>query len=117
MRQCVGSVGDLRQGLADLFVKRLAGRGEHRLPRAPLEQRHAQPPFEQLDMAADGTVAYVQLFGSTAETLVTRGGGEGTHGVQRWELSEHVSNLVTSAVQLKRLSRRVPLANHAWPGD
>lgn len=55
-------------------------------------------------MAADGAVGNVQLFGGTAEALVTRSRGKGTDGVQGREVGDHLSNLVTSEAQLKRLS-------------
>lgn len=101
--QGLGGVGDLRQAQADLLVVGLAGRGKYRLPIPPFEQQYAQVLFKQADMAADGAVGDMQLFGSTAEALMARGRGKGPDRVHG-EVADHVSNLLTSDAQLKRLS-------------
>lgn len=86
-RQRGCGVGDLRQGLADLFVENSTRRGEQGLPGSTFEQQNAQALFEQLDVTADGAVADVQLFGGATEALVASGSGEGADGVQRGRLA------------------------------
>jgi len=60
-----------------------SGVGQPQAAAQPLEQRHAQPFFQQRYLAADGAVGDVQLLGGGGQALVAGGHFKGAQRVKR----------------------------------
>jgi hypothetical protein len=77
------AVVEQRQGLLHTAQQGSAGGVQHHSPSPALEERVAQPRFQQTDLLADGAMRQMQRVRGRAQVLQRGDGTEYGEGVQR----------------------------------
>jgi hypothetical protein len=85
---------------ADFGQIDLAQLGWHHTPIMPEEKRSADPVFQQADMSADRTMCDARFKCGRLQAAQPRGGFECAKGIERWDLSLHLSVFRTNLSDL-----------------